>query len=153
MSATTDAPRPAPAGSAQEPDALRALLVRAGDRWCALPLAQVRRVIKALKLYPLPGAGAEIAGLAEVDGEPLVILSLERLIDAPPGAGSDLPIALLVEPGGEPIGLLADEAGDIVRLDTAAVLGAPQGLVRGETRIGERLVQVLDPAGWQAEGG
>lgn len=131
-----------------EAESLRALTVRAGDRWCALPLPRVRRVVRSLKLHPLPGADEEIAGLAEIDGEPLVILSLERLIEAPPGPAGELPVALIVEAGGGPrsevVGLLADEAGDIVGIPTAAIAGPPRGLVRGEARLERGVVKVLD---------
>ena len=131
-------------------DGVKALLARAGDHWCALPLPRVRRVVKTLKLYPLPGAGNEIAGLAEVDGEPLVVMSLERLIEAPAGAAAEFPITLLVEAGAESsaevVGLVADEAGDIVRLDEGSIVGPPRGLVRGETRLERGLVRVLDLA-------
>lgn len=64
----------------------KALLARAGDCWCAIPLDDLRRVLPAVRLHPLPGSGWEIAGLAEVDGEPLVVLNLERLVEALPGA-------------------------------------------------------------------
>jgi chemotaxis signal transduction protein len=131
-----------------EPESLKALTVRAGDRWCALPLSQVRRVVRSVKLHPLPGADPEIAGLAEIDGEPLVILSLERLIESPPGPTAEFPVALIVEAGGEPsaevLGLLADEAGDIVRFPVAAIAGPPRGLVRGEARLEQGVVEVLD---------
>lgn len=132
----------------------KALTLRAGDAWCALPLPRVRRVIKSLKLHPLPGAGPEIAGLAEVDGEPLVILSLERLLDAPAGPAAEFPVTLLVEAGpdmNEVVGLVADEAGDIVRLDAAAIAGPSRGLVRGEARHERGLVRVLDLSALGAE--
>lgn len=127
----------------------KALTLRAGDVWCALPLPRVLRVVKSLKLHPLPGAGPEIAGLAEVDGEPLVIFSLERLLGAPAGAAAEFPVTLLVEAGpemGEVVGLVADEAGDIVRLDATAIAGPARGLVRGEARLAHGLVRVLDLA-------
>ncbi len=127
---------------------MKVLTARAGDHWCALPLTQVRRVMNALKLSTLPGASREVEGLAEVDGEPLVVLSLERLIDAPAGPTSEHPVTLLVEcrPGNsdEVVGLAAEETGEIVRLDEAAVVGPARGLIRGEAHVEDRLVQVLD---------
>lgn len=149
-----------PPGDAERPEiaerpVIRAITARAGDHWCALPLRRVRRVIQALKLYPLPGAGQEIAGLAEVDGEPLVILSLERLVGAPPGPAAEFPVTLLVEAGdapGEVVGLAADEAGDIVCIAESSIAGPAQGFVRGELRrtgaggLGGGLLRILDPA-------
>jgi chemotaxis signal transduction protein len=140
-----------------DPLPLKALTARAGDHWCALPLPRVRRVIHALALHPLPGASDEIAGLAEVDGEPLVILSLEKLIGAPPGPTAEFPVTLLVEAGPENatelVGLAADEAGDIIRVDEASIVGPPRGFVRGETRRKSGVVRVLDPLHLGKDGG
>lgn len=129
-------------------DSLKALTARAGDYWCALPLARVRRVIRSLKLYPLPGSGEEVAGLAEVDGEPVVVLSLERLIEAPAGARAEYPATLLVDVGSghhsQVVGLTVDEAGDIVNLPEASIVGPARGLVRGETHVEKSVVRVLE---------
>jgi chemotaxis signal transduction protein len=131
-------------------DLLKAVMARAGDSWCALPLTKVRRVIRSLKLYPLPGSGEEIAGLAEVDGEPIVVLSLERVIGAPPGPSAEFPATLLVEVGDggvqEVLGLAVDEAGDIVDLKETLIVGPAQGLVRGETHVDKIPVRVIDLA-------
>ena len=126
----------------------KALLARAGDAWCAIALEDLRRVMPAVKLYPLPGAGWEIAGLAEVDGEPLVVLSLERLLAAPTGGGSEYPVTLVVVAGPrrEVIGLAADEAGEIVQLDRAQAAGSARGIVAGEVAVGTRVVHVVELA-------
>lgn len=126
--------------------AVKALLARAGDCWCAIPLEDLRRVLPAVKLYPLPGSGWEIAGLAEVDGEPLVVLSLERLLGAPAGAGSSFPVTLVVAAGvrREVIGLAADEAGEIVQLDRRGATGNARGIVAGEVALGSRVVRVVE---------
>ncbi|HEV8630866.1 MAG TPA: chemotaxis protein CheW [Thermoanaerobaculia bacterium] len=123
----------------------KALLARAGDCWCAIPLDDLRRVLPAVKLHPLPGAGWEIAGLAEVEGEPLVVLNLERLVEAPPGAAADFPVTLVVAAGArrETIGLAADEAGDIVLLDPARASGERRGVAAGELAVGDRLVRLV----------
>jgi purine-binding chemotaxis protein CheW len=128
--------------------AVKALLARAGDSWCAIPLEDLRRVLPAVKLYPLPGSGWEIAGLAEVDGEPLVVLSLERLLAAPAGAGSEYPVTLVVAAGPrrEVVGLAADEAGEIVQLDRRSAAGGSRGIVAGELAVGERVVHVVELA-------
>jgi chemotaxis signal transduction protein len=138
------------------PGPTKALLARAGDCWCAIPLADLDRVLPAVKLHPLPGAGWEIAGLAEIDGEPLVVLDLERLIEAPAGASADYPVTLVVTAGArhERIGLAADEAGDIVLVDRAQANGERRGVAVGDLAVGSRLVRLLE-LGWlgrEAEG-
>jgi chemotaxis signal transduction protein len=124
----------------------KALLARAGDCWCAIPLADLRRVLPAVKLHPLPGAGWEVAGLAEVDGEPLVVLNLERLVEAPPGAASEFPVTLVAMAGArrEVIGLAVDEAGDIVQLDPARAGGPRRGVAAGEMALGEQVVRMVE---------
>ncbi len=128
------------------PGPTKALLARAGDCWCAIPLDDLRRVLPAVKLHPLPGSGREIAGLAEVDGEPLVVLDLERLVDAPPGGAAEFPVTLVVTAGArhEVIGLAADEAGDIVQLDPAQASGARRGVAAGDLDVGERVVRLVE---------
>ena len=75
----------------EAPAAERFLLVQAGDRLCALPLARVRRVVRALPVCPLPGSAPELLGLAEFGGEPLPVLDLATLVGAPPPAGAAPP--------------------------------------------------------------
>lgn len=133
--------------STEATGAAKVILVRAGNTWCSLPLGRVRRVLHAPKLFPLPGADERVAGLAEVDGEPFVVLSLEHLLGAEEGAAPELPVAFLVEigdHGGEVVTLLADEAGEIARLAPDAIAGPADGIALGTAELAGRLVQVLD---------
>jgi chemotaxis signal transduction protein len=126
----------------------RCLLVRAGDHVCAVPLANVRRVMRALPVHPLPGAAAELIGLAEFGGEPLPILDLARLIGAPPGATPQFPVTLVVVAGRaaerEIVGLAADAALEIAEVPTRSLVAGDGGLVRGEAPLAGRAVRVLD---------
>ena len=127
--------------------AAKVILVRAGNAWCALPLRRVQRVLHAPKLFPLPGADERVAGLAEVDGEPFVVLSLEHLLGAEEGAAAELPVALVVEVGdGDVVTLLGDEAGEIARLAPEAIAGPADGISLGTAELAGMLVQVLDLA-------
>jgi chemotaxis signal transduction protein len=123
------------------------LLLRAGDYVCALPLSAVRRVVRALSVHPLPGASAELLGLAEFGGEPLAILDLARLVHAAPGANPACPVTVVVWIGPpesrEAVGLAADAALEVVEIPLAAVAGGDGGLVAGEAPVGEHVVRVL----------
>jgi chemotaxis signal transduction protein len=126
------------------------LLVRAGQRVCALPVGAVRRIVRALTVHPLPGAAPELLGLAEFAGEPLAVVSLARLIQAPPGANPVYPVTVVVRVGGddngELLGLAADAALDVVELADGAIVGGDGALIRGEAPHGEEIVRVLDLA-------
>ena len=134
---------------AEAPAVGRCLLVQAGDQVCALPLGRVRRVVRALALSPLPGAAAELLGLAEFGGEPLPVLDLALLVGAPAGAVAALPVTVVVSAGpegsSELAGLAADAALDVVEVPLAAAAGGKRFLV-GEVLVAGRPVCVLDLA-------
>jgi len=147
---------PAPDGEPARPH----LLLRAGDSVCALPLAAVRRVVKALPVHRLPGAAPELAGLTEFAGEPLPVLDLARLVGAAPGAAPAYPVTVIAWAGGpqdrELVGLAADAALEVVEIGEGAVVGGAAGVVAGEAEVADRAVRVIDPvalAGGSADGG
>lgn len=124
------------------------LLVQAGEYVCALPLRSVRRVLRALTVHPLPGATAELKGLAEFGGEPLPILDLARLVGAPPGANPTYPVTIVAwagpEDGRELIGLAADAALEVADVSLASVVAGDGGFILGEAPVGEQVVRVLN---------
>lgn len=125
------------------------LLVRSGEYLCALPLASVRRVVRALTVRPLPGSSEELKGLAEFAGEPLPVVDLARLVGAPPGANPDYPVTVVAWAGPpdarELIGLAADVALEVVELPARSVVAAGEaGVIFGETSVGDEPVRVLD---------
>ena len=124
------------------------LLVRAGEYACALPLASVRRVVRAVTVHPLPGAAGELEGLAEFGGEPLPVLNLGRLVNAPPGANPAFPVTVVVwvGPAGarEMVGLTADAALEVVHVPSDAVVAGDGGLLLGEAPVGGEVIRVLN---------
>ena len=132
------------------------LLVRSGEVTCALPLGAVRRVVRALAVYPLPGATPALLGLAELAGEPLAVLDLGRLVAAPPGGHPAFPVTVVVRTGAgsdaELVGLQADEALEVVAVPREAIVAAGRGFVAGEATLRELAVRVLDPAALGAAG-
>ena len=124
------------------------LLVRAGEYSCALPLALVRRVVRALTVHPLPGAAGELEGLAEFGGEPLPVLNLARLVNSPPGANPSYPVTVVVWVGPpearETIGLSADAALEVVHVPAGSMVAGDGGFVQGEAPVGGEVVRVLN---------
>jgi purine-binding chemotaxis protein CheW len=134
----------------EEGQTVRCLLVQTGDYVCALPLDRVQRVVRALAVHPLPGAAAELLGLAEFAGEPLPVLDLGRLVGAPPGANPAAPVTVVARVGPpateELAGLAADAALDIAALPLAPVAGGAGEIVRGEVLVGGQPARLVDLA-------
>jgi purine-binding chemotaxis protein CheW len=125
------------------------LLVRAGEYSCALPLAAVRRVVRALTVHPLPGAAGELEGLAEFGGEPLPVLNLARLVNASPGANPSYPVTVVVWvgpiEGREMIGFTADAALEVVHVPPESIVTASDGgFLQGEAPVGGEVVRILN---------
>ena len=127
---------------------MRCLLVQAGEYLCAVPLPQVRRVLRAVHVSPIPRVSAELLGLAEHGGEPLPVFDLARLVEAPPGPNPEAPVTVVVWGGRgddrELIGLNADAALRLCDIDQGDVAAADRGVVRGEVLIDGEAVRVLD---------
>jgi purine-binding chemotaxis protein CheW len=125
------------------------LLVRAGEYSCALPLAAVRRVVRALTVHPLPGAAGELEGLAEFGGEPLPVLNLARLVNASPGANPSYPVTVVIWVGPaearEMIGFAADAALEVVHVPAESIVaGGDGGFLHGEAALGGEVVRILN---------
>jgi purine-binding chemotaxis protein CheW len=124
------------------------LLVRAGEYACALPLAAVRRVVRALAVHPLPGAAGELEGLAEFGGEPLPVLNLARLVNASPGANPSYPVTVVVWVGPpearESIGFTADAALEVVHVAPDSIVAGDGGFLQGEAPVGGEVVRILN---------
>ena len=119
------------------------LLVRVGETTAALPATAVRRVVRAPRLYPVPGAGEGLLGLAEFAGEPLAVLDLAALMGAPGAAGATPPVTVVtwIGAGGERelVGLAVDEALEVADIDAATAAAGGGGLL-----LDERPVRLLD---------
>jgi purine-binding chemotaxis protein CheW len=124
------------------------LLVRAGEYACALPLAQVRRVVRSLTVHPLPGAAGELEGLAEFGGEPLPVLNLARMVNAAPGANPSYPVTIVVWAGPsdarEIMGLAVDAALEVADVPSSSVVAGGGGFLLGDAPVAGRVVRVLN---------
>src|SRR5438552_18980179 len=70
-----DEARPDAPGADRQP----ALLVRAAGRLCAVPIAHVVEVMRALPVESIPGAPSFVPGLAIIRGAPMPVVDLGLL--------------------------------------------------------------------------
>ncbi len=127
----------------------RFLLIRSGERRLLIPGEKVVRILSSLRVNPLPGAAPEVMGLAQVEGEPLAVVDLARIIGGVPLAGTWVRVAieLRIGPEGreERVGLGVDEALRLVAVDeVAAAEGASQAFFQGSAVVEGETALVLD---------
>jgi purine-binding chemotaxis protein CheW len=128
--------------------ALRFVLFRLGSLVCATPATSVREVISAGAPTRIPGADKSVAGLLNVRGTLLTVVSGPRLIGL---ADAEPPESVLVlDHGGRSVGLAVDEVLDLVEVpgdqleDGDSLPGIDPRLVRRVGHHGERVFAVLD---------
>jgi purine-binding chemotaxis protein CheW len=90
----------------------RLLVWRAGSAKCAARLDTLQEVVPAGGITPIPGAPAEVCGLANVRGRVVTVIDGRALA----GASATAPPALLVlvRVRGRTVALAVDEVGDLV---------------------------------------
>ena len=62
------------------------LVVRAGDRLCALPIGSVVETMRPMPVTPLAGAPPYVRGVAIVRGDPVPVVDLAALVGSTPTA-------------------------------------------------------------------
>jgi len=124
----------------------RYLVVRTGSSSCALDLTMVRRILRSVPLFKVPGSRPALLGLAQWGGEPLAVIDLQaELSGGRPVRSPDQVVVVVEIPGEEPetLGLMVDEALDVMRIPDTAIRSDPQGLLHGEVVSGEGVIRVL----------
>jgi purine-binding chemotaxis protein CheW len=115
---------------------VRLLIWRAGSARCAAPIERLREIMLAVPVTALPGAPAEVRGLANVRGLLVTVIDGRRLLgepaDRPPEA------TVLVRHGPRTVGLAVDEVEDLVEIsDGALALRGEDGTPGWEVRLPE----------------
>ena len=128
----------------------RCLLVfRLDGREHALPLEQVVEVIRIVAVTPLPEVPPWVRGVMDVRGRVIPVIDLRVKLGMPARTPDLSTPIVVVETGGLPAGLVADEVVEVLALPDAAVEPPDQaaghaGVVTSVARPGGRIVLVLD---------
>jgi len=117
----------------------------------ALPAEALVRVIGATTVTPVPGSAPEVLGVAQVEGEPVLVLDLARLVGEIPAASASIPAGVQVRVGeaaeGETAMLAVDEAVGFVRVPPEATgPGEAGGPFTATVALERETVAVLDPS-------
>ena len=123
------------------------LVVEAGGRLFALPSESVREITTMLPTTRLPGASADVRGLANLRGQLFAVLDLAHRMFGAPSDAAD-PDIVVLSVSGKTLGLVVDEVREVVSVDASAwesAAGSGEGsLVSGMGHFGESVVIEVD---------
>ena len=137
----------------EEPIALEEYLtIKLGAEEYAVPIEQVREVMKAPLITEVPRAPAVVLGVVTVRGEVVAVFDPRRRLGLPPAPGGpEAGRVVIVDCGEGNSGLLVDAVSSVVRLRPGSIEPCPQGIggasaecLAGIGRERERLFTVLD---------
>lgn len=135
------------------------VLFHIGDAEYAVSATDVAQMESYAGATPVPGVPDWVAGLVQIRGRVVPVVDLRRrlgLAPAPRALGAR--VIVLGGLGGlgagnRLVGLLVDAAREVTRIESDKMLPPPDlivdrtgGLVRAVTRVGERIVLVIDAA-------
>ncbi|MGF1532221.1 MAG: chemotaxis protein CheW [Bernardetiaceae bacterium] len=127
------------------------IVFRLGQEEYGLSIEQIKEVVATPKVAAVPMSPDYIAGIANVRGNILAIVDLEKKFDLPhPGSDALPPYTLVVESWEHNMGLLVRQVPNTLSIPEADIDRSPQVIaernyVEGIARVGEdRLIILID---------
>lgn len=122
-------------------------------RTFALPVSEIREVIRGLSVTPVPLAPGAVRGLVNLRGQIATAVDLRRRLELPDRAPGQDEVNVVVDAAEGPVCLTVDDVGDVIVVPAAAVDLPPdtlrpgvRELVRGVCKRDQDLVLLLDTA-------
>ncbi len=146
-------------GPVERPD-LQVVVFRLRNEFYALPVGDVREVVRIPEITPLPRAPAFLRGVTNLRGRVVPVIDLRKQLDRP-GEQPSQPARVLIArlPSSMTrrgwVGLIVDSVEGVERIPAAAIQPAPelvtsqlgQDYLAGLAQLGDKLVVVLNAAG------
>lgn len=128
------------------------LSFRLGSESYAIPVEQVREVLKPWVVTPLPNAPAHVLGVISLRGTILPVIDVAKRLGLSPGVRDEKSRIVVVSLDDEKVGMVADRVTGVVRFAPEVVkpapatleLGAGAEFLRGLARTNEALYILLD---------
>jgi purine-binding chemotaxis protein CheW len=125
--------------------------LRCGAVTFALPIEAVREIVMVPEITPVPETGPFVRGIINLRGRILPVMDLGQRLGFGPGPKYPDGRILVVEPDREhPIGLLVDDASEVLRVPLESLAPPPElaagsaGAVSRVARLEDRILLVLD---------
>jgi purine-binding chemotaxis protein CheW len=122
-----------------------------GGRTFALPVSEIREVVRGLEMTPVPLAPGAVRGLVNLRGTIAMAIDLRRRLDLPAAVAGEGEVSVVVDADDGPVCLTVDDVGDVVEVNPAALERPPETLraalrdvVRSICKREDELILVLD---------
>ncbi len=116
-----------------------------------VPVEFVQEVLRTPRIAAVPLAPPSIAGLLNLRGQVVTVFDLRCRLGFARRAADDPGVTVIVRSSDGPVGLLADEIGDVIELDEKSfetppetLQGEARRLITGAYKLKERLLLALD---------
>jgi purine-binding chemotaxis protein CheW len=117
----------------------------------AIPAAAVLQLESYQGATPVPGTAAHVAGIIQVRGRVIPVLSLRALFGHPNVEPTIDTRVIVIDLGGRQIGLLVDKSREVLRIASSSVQSAlglvdasSRGFFAGVAQLEQRLLILLD---------
>jgi purine-binding chemotaxis protein CheW len=124
-----------------------------GDRTFALPVSEIREVVRSFDATPVPLAPPAVRGLVNLRGQIATALDLRLRLGLSAREAGLGEVNVVVDAPDGPVCLAVDDVGDVVEVDARHIDRPPETLrpavrqlVRGICKLNEELVLLLDTA-------
>jgi len=130
------------------------VVFRVGGAEYALPASDVLQMESFEGATPVPGAPPYVAGIIHVRGRVVPVVDLRVRFGLPPAERSLDSRVVVVDRAGRTVGLLADSAREVVKLDPTTLQAPPsmmsvegaESFVKSVAYVQKRLLMLLDCA-------
>jgi len=131
-------------------EVLRQLLcVRIDGAPYAVPVENVREIVRVRPITPIPRTSSEVRGVISLRGEIIQVIDLRlRLRLAPAASTKANRIVVVHTDGGGVAGVLVDEVREVLRVSESAIGSPPAGeagIVAALCTNGAEFVSIVDP--------
>lgn len=137
--------------AALEEEKSKFVIFTLGEALYAFPGVEVKEILPALEIFPVPGAPKTVPGVINNRGDIEAVIDLQAFLGLPRSKTSVGSRILMTEKGGVRSGMLVDTLVDVVDLPQSSIKpplatldDATRELVAGETVCQGRSVVVLD---------
>lgn len=128
---------------------LRLVVVTLDERWFALPLAAVERVVRMVDVTPLPGAPDVVDGVVNVAGDIVAAVSIRKRLGLAHGAPRIADSLVLARTPRRRLAVIVDSVSGVAECSQADMASAAEiapgaSHIEGILKTGEGLILIHD---------